>query len=613
MKKINKLMIALSSGVVLSAPLISLSCSNPEAGGKYNNLSINKYKDLIAFLNLKNTMTVDEAADYLESLQPAKGDFDIEKITVISKNEKDQSIDFKINGKYKANSLDNIVFKISGFKKNNIKPIDDLNYQEADYNGLRISSYGDLLQYLNINNTQLPSQVYKQLNEIKIDNKDKEINITKVEVLEFSDQKGTIKIQLSGKYGSISLDENNNQVEISLFKKITPTQTANIEFDFNKIFSEKLTVKELILKDTNQLKTYLKKYDLLIGEETYDILNNKNFEISSLAIEQHGNIIRIISTVEYLSANYNINSDPNLTPLNVYNSKYILYTYNQLDYTEEDYLNYVLNNQIISTKDQESHIKDYYASYYFAKSRQNIDYTHLFFIINPEYQIYKDTPIVFETNFKADDATGKLYLQIKLKWRNNSQNFESDYIEKEISGFKKANVETLKNSILLVLNPAELRTKKAWEGLIDWYKQQNNKDDLKIEGNELNKYFLNRYPVWNLFRETSEGFETINNSSKYAYVIIDNGSNKAMSLDEIDSENGLINANFGYQLMHLSIEVKSIEGFELQSSEYDRLNFKVKYNVNIMINSENGEDQIISIPQESNSFITNNPDTKPQS
>ncbi|WLP85537.1 hypothetical protein [Mycoplasma seminis] len=483
-------------------------------------------------------------------------------------------------------------------------PADETS-QGGTVNGIIINAYKSLLNVLNITNAQTAYQVYNKINTKSF--KSDKYAIENVNVVSFDDATGQLSFKVTGTYEQKSL--NDLTFTLSGLLVVSQTKTANITFDMDKVFENKLAPNYFVGKSVADILPYLKTFTLTFNNEnTIDILNNPEFTIKRFDITQKPNNLIASISVEYTSHQL---SQAGLNQ----NASNIFFDTNRnvnvLNYSTTAYLNYVNLHHVHQKENIKELAAESYASFYQGKKQAHMDYTHTLLEIDNDYAEYNKTPIQLVSTFVADDETGVLTLHTSCALPLDEREISSEAIENKISGFKTLSQADLSKMFFAVINHADMA--KNFKKLFNMYNAAENKDTFSLDNNsmEFKSIFGDAIARQMLIRESENGY-TLGNANNKIYVIATiNGGNdevvgilkeSAMNIVNFDDSTGIIDNAF--QVKNLVLTINSVSDFKLSTGKHDRLDFKVNYTITIGIDGNNGENQI-EINSSATTFVIN--------
>ncbi|MHA3859155.1 hypothetical protein ACX1M3_00510 [Mycoplasma sp. Z463D] len=495
--------------------------------------------------------------------------------------------------------------------------IDVNSIQGGNHNGVAINKHLELLKLLNLSNKMSAYDVYNAINNKSFSNQDYKIN--KILVKSFSDEKGTLSFGVEGTFKDADLK--NLTFELSGLYVYEVVSNITIKFNTDKIISEKKQPEYFINKPYNDIKPYLSDFSIYSNGENNDLLTNNNFDIKKFTVVKNKD-----AYVVDINIDYNVwtmiegNNPTSVTKAAFFGSNQR--SVSGLSYNETDYLNYVLKNKV-QRNENGMEISKYYASYFEGRKLEGVDLTSELFTITDGFDTYNEVPIGLESEFRADDINGTLTMNISLSLEGNRSDEKyqsSTFKEETLTGFLKVSPELLKKIFVVVVNSAKLKeSNKNLVKLIDQYKKVENKENYEIDSTspEFRRIFSNNNILIIRDVEGSQDGDRISVSPANKKIYINalfNGDTGVIGDEhdpfQIDLATKLIGSNQnGFQINSMSLNLVKFNDFKLSNGEYDRLDFKLQYQLEIGINGQDGSDETIQIPGSASIYVTNNPST----
>ncbi|WP_208664976.1 lipoprotein 17-related variable surface protein [Mycoplasma nasistruthionis] len=465
---------------------------------------------------------------------------------------------------------------------------DEQALEGKELNGLNITKYGFLLDNLNINKSMLPSQVAELLKTFTKNTE--KYNVSGIEVISYSDKTGDMTFRINGNYGSVNLSEN---VTISGLSKIVSYHKVQIEFNLDKLKQNKTNLENLLNQNSETILGYITSIKLLNGQDeivkTITDFQNSDVEVSRIQLVKENNQYKVDLTLKETAKVFENNRQNNESVI-VYTGKVNV----EASYTDVEYLNYLVNNQLI--KKEVDNLVSSYASSYFARSNE-VDLTTEFFGLNENYRMYQNEAISVKSNMAANDLTGTLYLSLYLEVQIDGQTITSEFVTKEITGFKALDQQALEQLFTVTIS-GDFKTSQP--SLIDSFKANSQNFALtdaqymQIVGN---KNFL-------VLRESQDntGIKSYqaNNNNRFRINI----GNEFQTIQQI--YNTTTGVASGLYLNYMNIEFKQMDSFEWANTTKNKLNAKLHYTITFNIansTSENPSEKQVVLNQHVNVYF----------
>ncbi|SJZ59098.1 hypothetical protein [Mycoplasmopsis verecunda] len=481
----------------------------------------------------------------------------------------------------------------------------------GELNGLKINKYKGIIQLLNLNSNMPASFNYYAIDRKSFKNAN--YNISQVIVTDFDDAKSEMTFQVIGNYKDKTLWE--DVFKVTGFAKTIPHSStlAKLEFNTNKMMEEQITASNLVDKPFDVVKKYINNFEISIDNMTISILNNPAFEITNFSISDNSTKynkkynLNILVQAKELSMKNGVLQQPTST-YTVFNR--VMENPTNLVYSDRDYLNYVLNNQVEVVMNNQA-ASNYYASYFTGRKQAKIDMWNLIFKINDKYENYNKIPLSMNVEYYSNDLTGTLYLSAQISYDNETYSdvpITSDYINKEITGFKTLNEDTLKQQFTFVPYPAAFNVKKYYQKLVTKYNSLDKEQQktLSYTPDEAKMILGAKYAPSLRIAYTDEKNELIidpviipsDNAEKDFAQDVDLLFNGTPFAQEVDANQRTVGDN-GFQVDRIMLNTTSLNNFTSISDDKTRVDFNWNYDLEIEINNATSwsqSTQTISVP-----------------
>ncbi|MFV8478316.1 lipoprotein 17-related variable surface protein [Mycoplasma sp. B6400] len=487
----------------------------------------------------------------------------------------------------------------------------DENTQGGIYNGLTINEYKGLIALYNLNSEMTASKAYSILSDKVLSNDD--YKLSEVEVTAFNDLTGTLSFTVKGTYKGISLD--NKVFNISNLFIVKSTMVLNVDWNTTKIMEEQKTSKDFIGKPFSEIKPYLSSVVLSFNGNAFDVLKDDSFSVNSFNLSEERNRLSAFISISYHPEMLNQAGEVVIQkPITVYHRTFDYLS--GLDYSNEQYLQYVLNNQL---KVKANIDYNYYPSFFAGKKAITLDFWNHFFDLNEKYERLNNEPIIVSCSYYPNDLTGELYVTVSLEYNpeNGLGNVQVGYKSFKFSGFKKLTETELAKDFMVVPDSFGFMERTQYRQLVKTFMalspeeqktfEITNGDDLKRIMGQLggSNAILTRL-AWN--NNSGEKLEYFLDSFKQ-YI---NVYYKNKSLNELATslESRILGGKY-FQIGRIAIDTKSLSDFTLQkpSDGNNGINFKWNFTLEIEIQDATGNNNsstTIQIPQSIPMFALEN-------
>ncbi|MFV8469711.1 lipoprotein 17-related variable surface protein [Mycoplasma sp. Sp48II] len=487
----------------------------------------------------------------------------------------------------------------------------DENAQGGVYNGLAINEYKGLIGLYNLNRDMTASKAYSILSDTVLSNDD--YKLTEVKVTDFNDLTGTLSFTVKGTYKGVSLD--NKVFNISNFFIVKSTMVLNVDWNTTKIMEEQKTSKDFIGKSYSELKPYLSSIVLSIDGNSINILNDDRFSVNSFSLSEERNHLSAFISISYHPEM--LNQDGVVVvqkPITVYHRAFDYLS--GLNYSIEQYLQYILNNQL-SAKENIDY--NYYPSFFAGKKAITLDFWNHFFDLNEKYERLNNEPIIVTCSYYPNDLTGELYVTVSLEYNpeNGLGNVQVGYKSFKFSGFKKLTKEELAKDFMVIPDSFGFMERDQYRELVKTFmalspEEQktfeitNSNQLLRIMGQLGGSNAILTRLVWN--NNGGEKLEYLLKSfDKYIKLYY---KNKSLTELSTSLESRILGGKY-FQIGRIAIDTKSLSDFTLQKRNdgNNRIDFKWNFTLEIEIQDATGESNsstTIQIPQSMSIFALEN-------
>lgn len=466
-----------------------------------------------------------------------------------------------------TNKKDNNTLKPEQNKPNTPNKNENQNQTETDkelaeikkggeLNGLTSDKFKSIIDILEL---QKKSIVSMQLNKIKPNNK-AELKIEKIEIVSYDDEKGFLEIKANFLYKNKKIE--NEIIKIEGFSNSIDQASLIYEIDKNLIIEKQLSFSQLSKLENSSLLDYFNKFNILINNFAKVNLKeeNDNVKVNTIKISKTGSDLNLVVDVNYQlikMSNNKVEKEKEISLL----SRKIRISEASLMPKSNEILDYIIENKLEEKDDINTSLNNY-PSYFVGLSLADFvdGFASKFFKINNKYEKLSNKPIhIIAGEAKANDITGDLYMTIKLRWFNNTnQSVESKYVYKKISNFKKTlNDKSLEKDFTINFNNDNLSKDNA-QKIADEFNKSADQNNFKIV-------------------KSDEIFKTIFHNEDYL-VLGSNVTYKENTWYRLLYKGTAINKdNYDYsgKTEILSANHDSLQINKIQISPYEMKNFKI--------------------------------------
>ncbi|MFV8459495.1 variable surface lipoprotein [Mycoplasma sp. CR] len=483
----------------------------------------------------------------------------------------------------------------------------DENTKGGTESGLNINEYKSIISLLALNDKMTASKAYSLINgkSFKNDN----YNLSNVKVTAFDDSKGTLSFTVTGKYKETSL--NNVTFNVNGLFVVKRTMVLNLEWNTNKIMEEQKSVNDFVGKSFNEIKPYLSKMVLTIEGNAFDVLNNENFIVKTFSVTNNKNKPSASISVDYPQKILTNNTVNKVQEINVYHGTVDYFT--GLTYTAQQYLGYILNNQL-TVKSQINY--DRFPSFFAGKKALSLDLWSELFNLSEKYSFWNNEPVRVSAKYYPNDLTGELFVTVALLYEPAAGLGTTEYGYKTFTfkGFKKLTPEQIKNDFTVTPDPFELMKRKTYRSLVDAFLKLTPEEQKKFNITE--RYQLKAILGQQLGSENATISRIVENNAGDPKLEINNLNGikvyfKHRSLSDwpISAESRLLNGD-QFQVGRIAIKTISLTNFELKRADNNpRVDFVWNFVLEVEVQnstSASTDSTMVEIPMSANLYALQN-------
>ncbi|MBN0919138.1 hypothetical protein [[Mycoplasma] gypis] len=351
-------------------------------------------------------------------------------------------------------------------------------------------------------------------------------------------------------------------------------RNVNITFNVQEMMNKKISVGSLENQNLEDVLKYVKSINFVDfnGNEIANwTKNSKTINIKKFQITKNNQnqVFLFLSATQKVLNSSNEVIEKEIFHKSQINLKNV--------YTEEEYLNYLLQNKI-SIKNTDN--SEQFASFFEArnnKNRVNVDLVYNFLTLDENYELKDGLRYFLSSKMFANDIDGSLEIiaQVFNEDKYDQRQFSTTKTFK-ITGFKQINPLELQQNLLVTVS-AEFKhnSKKAFTN----YQKANNK---KIwNKDEFYKLiFISDWPVIKSYEDSDTKITTTDKKSLLFYY------KHHRFFEKFNSDDGLLNNEF--QIKYLNITFDSIHIKQVDEDQR-RMDIEMFYTIYISIDGKDFE------------------------